>query len=115
MLPDLTTHRKVMASVQKLDEQEKVAALMKHSLATQQRYYRHLQTKKDSVEAFELLNSKLLPLGEPQVKRYLYKSEDEETIKIFSVTMLMLVSYPPCVNAKFPETAPHRKSHCTEH
>ena len=55
VLPELTMHRKVMgtkASILKLDEQEKVAAFMKHSLATQQRYDRHLQAKKDSVEAF---------------------------------------------------------------
>ena len=59
----LPEHRKVMAPVLKPDEQEKVATFMKHSLATQQRYYR---AQKDSVEVVELLNSKLLPPCQPE-------------------------------------------------
>ena len=102
-LPDLTTHRQVvgtMASTLQPHQQEKVAAFLKHSLATQQRYYRHLEASRDSVEAFQLVQKTLqapqqdtpstscqdTPSTSRQDthstnKRFHYSAEDEHLIK----------------------------------
>lgn len=42
-------------------QQEKVASFMKHSLSTQRRYYRALESQKNSLEAYKIVNRALLP------------------------------------------------------
>ena len=45
--------------------QEKVTAFVKHSLKTQQSYYRQLEDHKDSFETFELVNKRVIPASAP--------------------------------------------------
>lgn len=88
-IPNLNTHRKVAttkASTLRPEEQEQVAAFMKHSIATQQRYYKMQEAKKDSIKAFEMLNNEVLSPPDPvertpTSKRHKYGEDDEKMIR----------------------------------
>ena len=90
-LPTPTMHRKVIgtkASSLAQEKQEKVAALMCHSLPTQQRYYRMLEGKEDSKQAYQIMQE-LLPVPQPEKPgtstamqtRYVFSKEANRKIK----------------------------------
>ena len=90
-LPCLTTHRKVVgtqASSFNPQQQEKVAAFLKHSLNTQRRYYRNLEATKDTVEAFELVKT-ITPSpattgpSPSSSRRFKYSAAEEKLIQTF--------------------------------
>ena len=64
-------------------KQEKVAAFMKHSLQTQRRYYRALESQKHSLEAFNIVNTELLPASPatPLQKKRMYTDIQEARIR----------------------------------
>ena len=80
--PTPTQHRKAVGTAAcKLPQkdQERVAAFMSHSLQTQQRYYRALESRKDSLEAYTIVNRELLsPQATPTVKKRLFFTKPQE-------------------------------------
>lgn len=68
MLPNPTFHRSVVAtraSALTEGEQEKVSGLMCHSLTTQRKYYRLNKSRKDAVEAFNIVQTQIDPGPSP--------------------------------------------------
>ena len=84
-LPALTTHCKVVATKAAAlpeHQQEKVAALMSHSVATQKRYYRQMLASKNQTEAFEVMQEKIHQKQPQQLPRarYQYSAGEEKLI-----------------------------------
>ena len=86
-LPDPPTHRKVVstkASALHSEDQEKVAALMKHSVATQRRYYRNMESSHDTIDAYNIVSNSLMtqPSSQRQpARRFKYDKDDEDKIR----------------------------------
>lgn len=82
---------------------------MKHSLATQRRYYKQLETTKNKVVAYETINKQLLSADStppaPPVKRYrfMYSRDDEEKIKTYFININNIQ------NKELPRLSEYRK------
>ena len=83
-LPSLTLHRKVVgtkACVLPQEKQEKVAALMAHSLPTQKRYYRMLENRDNAAEAYEIIQKDLLSVPDVRKQRYTFSKKTTDMIE----------------------------------
>ena len=83
VLPNPTMLRKMAGTAACSLPQEKVASFLNHSLDTQKRYYRHIESQHDSVHAYELVNAVESAPKKRPAKRRMFTEEQIDTIETY--------------------------------
>ena len=86
LLPNPTMLRKMAGTAAcslPQGDQEKVASFLNHSLDTQKRYYRHIESQHDSVHAYELVNAVESAPKKRPAKRRMFTEEQIDTIETY--------------------------------